>query len=43
MFGSSQNRFEDSVDEQPAGNSKFNAKTLLASTLKFGISSRAES
>lgn len=42
MFGNSTSKFEDSVDEQPV-QGKFNAKTLLASTLKFGISSRAES
>ena len=43
MFGT-QNKFEDSINED-GGNahSKFNAKTLLSSTLKFGISSRSES
>jgi hypothetical protein len=41
MFGTT-SKFEDSVDEHQ-NHGKFNAKTLLASTLKFGISSRAES
>lgn len=39
IFGNSTSKFEDTVDEQPS-QGKFNAKTLLASTLKFGISSR---
>lgn len=44
MFGSSQAKFEDSINEDAGnGHSKFNAKTLLNTTLKFGISSRAES
>jgi hypothetical protein len=44
MFGSTNNQFEDSINEDEGkGPSKFNAKTLLSSTLKFGISSRAES
>ena len=43
MFGS-QRKFEDSINEEPGtGPSKFNAKTLLSSTLKFGISSRSGS
>lgn len=40
IFGNSTSKFEDNVEEQPS-HGKFNAKTLLASTLKFGISSRA--
>lgn len=44
MFGSSQAKFEDSINEDAGnGHSKFNAKTLLNTTLKFGISSRSES
>jgi hypothetical protein len=45
MFGSTHKEFEDSINEDPSGNapSKFNARTLLDATLRFGISSRAES
>lgn len=45
MFGNTTNHFEDSINEDQGngGPSKFNAKTLLNSTLKFGISSRAGS
>ena len=44
MFGNSRSQFEDSINEDAGnGHSKFNAKTLLNSTLKFGISSRSES
>lgn len=44
MFGSTHSQFEDSINEDEVkGPSKFNAKTLLNSTLKFGISSRSES
>ncbi len=42
MFGTS-SKFEDSVDEHSAPNSKFNAKSLLSTTLKFAIASRSES
>jgi len=42
MFGSTHKSFEDSINEDEGkGPSKFNAKTLLGSTLKFGISSRS--
>lgn len=43
MFGAT-NKFEDSITEDAnTGNapSKFNAKTLLNSTLKFGIANRS--
>ena len=45
MFGNSQSHFEDTVNEEigNGGGTKFNAKTLLNETLKFGISSRAGS
>lgn len=45
MFGTPPNQFEDSINEDPnqGGSNKFNAKTLLSSTLKFGIASRAGS
>ena len=44
MFGNTNSHFEDSINEDAGnGTSKFNAKTLLNSTLKFGISSRAGS
>ena len=44
MFGS-QTNFEDSINEDAGegGPSKFNAKTLLSATMKFGISSRTGS
>ena len=42
MFGSNTSKFEDPIAEGNGnGNSKYNAKTLLNSTLKFGISSRS--
>lgn len=44
MFGNTQNQFEDSVAEdegKPKG--KFNAKTLLSQTMKFGITHQSES
>ena len=44
MFGSTTSNFEDSINEEPGqGPSKFNAKTLLSSTMKFGISSKSGS
>jgi hypothetical protein len=44
MFGNSHSKFEDSINEEGNnGHSKFNAKTLLGSTLKFGISSKSQS
>jgi hypothetical protein len=43
MFGQSHSKFEDSINEEGGnGHSKFNAKTLLSSTLKFGIASKSQ-
>ena len=43
MFGNTQNGFEDSVTEEERPKGKFNAKTLLGQTMKFGITHQSDS
>ena len=44
MFGNTQSGFEDSVaEDEGRPKSKFNAKTLLGQTMKFGITHQSES